>query len=192
MALEDIFAALEEQADKEIEEILQDARDQAEGITERAAEEAESIRTMKVDQADRATRLEASQSVNAAKLEGKKRTAAVKERAVGEAFDKALEMLSNVRGSNDYPAMFRVLVEEALQGMVGDVDVLVDPADADVARSTIASLGVDAEVKTDLTTVGGLVAATKGGRIKRRNTFEDRLDKVRQSARADVAEILFS
>jgi len=192
MALDDIFEALEQQADAEIEQIMQDARDQAEAIAEQASEDAENTRAARLEQAEKVTRSEASQSVNAAKLESKKKVAAVKEHAVDAAFDDALGMLSSVRGDAGYPAVFRALAQEALKGMSGDVEVHVDPADADLARATISELGVDAVVKPEISTTGGLVAAMQGGRITRRNTFEDRLDKVRHSAQADVAEILFS
>lgn len=192
MALDDIFAALEQQADAEIATILQDARDQADAIAEQASEDAQNIRTMRLEQAEKVTRSEASQSVNAAKLEGKKKVAAVKEVAVDAAFDDALGLLSGARGGSDYPTVFKALAQEAMKGMSGDIEILVDPADQALAESTLAALGVDAPLKPELSTRGGLVAAMQGGRIRRRNTFEDRLEKVKQSAQADVAEILFS
>lgn len=192
MALDDIFVALEEQADVEIETVLQDARDQAAAIAEQATDDAEAARSARLEQAEKVTRSEASQSVNAAKLEGKKKVAAVKEIAVDTVFDQALDLLSGARGSSDYPAVFQALAQEALKGMSGDVEVYVDPADEALARSTMAALGVDAPIKPEISTRGGLVVAMQGGRIRRRNTLEDRLEKVRQSAQADVAEILFS
>lgn len=192
MALEDIFQALEEQADVEIETVLQDARDQAAAIAEQAADDAESTRTMRVELAEKATRSEAVQSSNAAKLQAKKQVAAVKEKAVNAAFEEAMGLLSGIRSREDYPATFRALAEEALEGMSGDIDVLVDSTDAALAEETFKALAVEVNIKPEITTSGGLVVATQGGRIKRRNTFEDRLEKVRQSAQADVAEILLS
>ncbi len=44
----------------------------------------------------------------------------------------------------------------------------------------------------DLDTAGGLVVDTGGGKIIRRNTLEDRLDRVSQFLQADVARVLFS
>ncbi len=192
MALDDIFQALEEQADKEIVTILQDARDQAGVIAEQAADEAQTVREQRLAQAEKTVRSEASQSVNAAKLEGKKKVASVKEEAVNATFTKALSLLTDIRSRGDYPALFRALAQEALQGMSGEIDVLVDPVDAELAKSTFAELGVDATVKPEISTLGGLIVSTSGGRIQRRNTLEDRLEKVQQSAQSDVAEILFS
>lgn len=192
MALEDIFRALEEQAQQECDQILESARDQAKAIEEDAKDQGEAIRKSKVDEVERLTRRRASQTVNAARLESKKRVAAVKEAAVNAAFDNALDKLGSLRSASTYPAVFKALAEEALARLEGDLEVKVDPADKDLAVRTLADLGVKATVSTDISTRGGLVAATDGGRIMRRNTVEDRLDKVRLMAQADVAEILFS
>jgi vacuolar-type H+-ATPase subunit E/Vma4 len=74
----------------------------------------------------------------------------------------------------------------------GEMVVLVDPADEELARRVLADTGVDAEVRGELSTSGGVAVLTGNGRIMRRNTLEDRLDKVRHSIQSEVAEILFS
>lgn len=192
MALEDIFRALEEQAEKECEEILQDARDQAESIGAEASDQADTIRATRTEDASRITRQRASHTVNAAKLEAKKQVAAVKEEAVSDVFDRALKSLDDVRGSAGYPAVFRSLAEEAVAGLEGDLEVWVDPSDAALAEETFKAMSMGVKVRPELETRGGLVVTTDGGRIMRRNTLENRLEKVRLLAQADVAEILFS
>lgn len=192
MALEDIFRALEEQAEQECQEILADARDQAEGILEEAQDEAEEIRKRLVDETERSTRQKASQSVNSARLETKKKVASLKQEAVANAFEKALDKARSIRDSESYAKTFRALAEEAATDLEGDMKVLVDQADVELAKRTFDEMGVAAEVAAEIETVGGLVIVTGGGRIMRRNTFEDRLEKVQQHIQADVAEIMFS
>jgi len=192
MALEDIFRALEDQAQQECELILQVARDQAQAIAEDAADQAETIRANRVEEAERTTRHKASQSVNSARLESKKRVAAVKEAGVSVAFDDALKSMGSLRTTSGYPAIFKALVEEAVSGLEGEMEVWVDPADEALAKSTLADLGLTASVRPEIKTSGGVVMTISDGRIMRRNTIEDRLEKVRLMAQADVAEILFS
>lgn len=192
MALEDIFRALDEQADKECEDILATARAQAEAIEADAAEQAAGICAACVEHTGTAMQRKATKQVNAARLDGKKQIASVKEGAVGDAFDKAAESLASVRNQPSYPEVFKALISEAAGGLSGEMTVLVDPADEDLARRTVADLGLDAEVRAELSTSGGVAVLTGGGRIIRRNTFEDRLDKVRNSIQSEVAEILFS
>jgi len=192
MALDDIFKALDEQADEEAEQVLREAHDHADVIAADAEEEAEAIRLARVSEAERTTRLRAAQSVNAAKLSARKRAAAVKQEGVERSFTRATELLEGVRASARYPEVFRKLAEEALAGVEGDVEVLVDPSDVKLASETIAALGISATVKPELASDGGLVVVLEGGRIVRRNTFEDRLSKVRERAQAAVAEIVFA
>ena len=192
MALEDIFRALEEQAEQECQQILEDARDQSDVILEEAQEQAEEIRNKLVSEAEKETRLKASQSINSSRLENKKKTAAIKQAAVVGVFDRVLQKAQEIRGSNSYEATFKALLKEAMDGLEGDAQVLVDPADIDLARSALSEMDVFAEVKPDISTSGGVVVVTGGGRIMRRNTIEDRLDKIQQHIQADVAEILFS
>jgi len=192
MALEDIFRALEEQAEQECQQILEDASDQSDAILEEAQEQAEEIRSKLVTETEKATRLTASQSINSSRLENKKKVAAIKQDAVVGIFDKVLQKAKDLRGSNSYEATLKVLVEEAIEGLEGDVQVLVDPADADLASSILSKIGISAEVKPEISTSGGVVVVTGEGRIMRRNTIEDRLEKIEPHIQADVAEILFS
>ena len=192
MALEDIFRALDEQADKECEDILATARAQAEAIVADAEEQAAGICSACVEHTESAMQRKAAKQTNAARLDGKKKVASVKEAAVSDAFEKSAERLTSIRTHDTYPGIFKSLVSEALKGVSGDMVVLVDPADEALARQTLGELGVDAEVRTELTTSGGVAVLTGNGRIMRRNTLEDRLDKVHSSIQSDVAELLFS
>jgi len=191
MAIEDIFRALEEQADRDCREILDSAKATAKSVEADAKAEAESIKSAKVEAADAAVRTKAGQIVNAAKLENMKELAAGKDRGIEAVYAGALAALGDLRGKAAYPKLFRALAEEALAGLGTDVVVLTDPTDASLAESTLRELGIVAAVEPSISTAGGLVVLTGGGRIRRRNTFEDRLGKVRTTRQAEVAEILF-
>lgn len=192
MALDDIFRALDEQADEECEQILKEAEEHAVIIAADAEDQAETIRQAHVAETERITRSKASQSVNAAKLEARKRVAGVKQKAVQRAFERSEAMLDKVREDGRYDGVFRRLTEEALTGVEGHAVVQVDPADEARARAAVEALGADAEVRAELSTAGGLVVLVDNGRIIRRNTLEDRLSKVRELYQAKVAERLIS
>ncbi len=191
MALDDIFNALDEQADKEIEQLLSDAQDQAAAIAAEAEDQAAAIQQRVADATEKATRERASRSVNAARLESKRRLAAVKEESIRQVFQAAADKLATARSQSDYANVFGALAAEATGGLAGNLEVLVDSADAALAERTAADLGLDVTIKPEISTSGGLIVRTGGGRIMRRNTFEDRLDKADGLIQADVAEILF-
>jgi vacuolar-type H+-ATPase subunit E/Vma4 len=191
MALQDIIRALEEQADAEYREVLEDAKLQAKSITTEAKEEAGRIRQRKVDQAEAGVKTKAAQLENSARLQNRRDVAALKDRGIGEVFDGALKALDKVRDGKGYEALFAALAQEALAGVEGHADVEVDPRDAKLAESVLGGMGVDFTLKPELKTAGGVVVVAGDGRIFRRNTLEDRLEKVRKIAQSQTAEILF-
>jgi vacuolar-type H+-ATPase subunit E/Vma4 len=191
MALEDIFRALQEQADRDVEAVLEEAHAHAKVIHEQAEREAEEVRATRIAEAERAVIARSSQDMNSARLEARKHVAAVKERAIRDVFDDALAGLADVRGRSDYPAVFAALADEAMADVSGEFELLVDPSDVELARQYLAERGKTAEIRPDISTAGGIIIVTEGGTVLRRNTLEDRLDKLRGLAQADVAEIIF-
>ncbi len=191
MALQDIFRALDEQADAECREVLGNAKAQAKVIVTEAKDEADRIRQRKVDAAESIVGARASHIVNAARLENKRDLSALKERAIDAAFDEARVVLAGLREKSGYEDLFRKLAEEALAGITEPVSVQVDPRDGQVAKKVLDDVGVDYSLDPSIETAGGLVAVIGDGRIFRKNTFDDRLSKVRHVAQSHVAEIIF-
>jgi vacuolar-type H+-ATPase subunit E/Vma4 len=190
MAIEDIFIALEEQGEQESRDALDAAREQARGIKEDAEEQAKLIRAGKIEAAREHAVLKTARAVNSARLDGRRSVAGVKERAIVQAFDEALDKLASVRKTAEYPSLFRALAREAAEGVEGPVVMLVDPADAALAREVFAELGLAGEVDASGSTRGGLTLVAHGGTMLRRNTLEDRLAKFRISGQSDIAEVL--
>lgn len=192
MALEDIFRALEEQADRDVVAVLEEARAHAAVILEEAERDAKRTRDTRIAEAERIAVARSSQDLNVARLDARKAISHIKDRAVGEVFDAARKSLAGVRQRPDYDRLFLALAEEALRGLTGDFEVLVDPADEDRMRALLAEKGITAQVKPDLESAGGVVVAMNKGTVMRRNTLEDRLEKLSTLAQVDVAEIVFA
>ncbi|MDZ4170071.1 MAG: V-type ATP synthase subunit E [Coriobacteriia bacterium] len=192
MALEDIFKALEEQADRDIVAVTAEAREHAAAILDEAEREADTLKRSRVEEAERLSQARGRQTVNTARLEARKEVASVKDRAVVAAFADAREALADVRTRDDYDTLFRGLLREAVEGVGDGGAVLVDSADVERARGALDEFGIVAEVRGEMHCAGGVVVELEGGRVLRRNTLEDRLDKFAGVAQASVAEILFA
>jgi vacuolar-type H+-ATPase subunit E/Vma4 len=143
-----------------------------------------------VGEAESTARTTSMHKLNAARLQAKKEVAAVKGRAIDTVFSEAREKLQSIRSEGSYEKLFEQLLEEALAGVDTELVVHVDPRDDELARRLMATR--DGQVEADIETVGGVVVSTKDGRIERRNTLEDRLDKLRHLARGQIAEILLA
>ena len=192
MAIEDIFRALEEQADAEVGEILRIAQVQADAIMQEATDEAARITQSRVDAADDSVRAKSAKSVNAARLDTRRRMAAVRDEAVDRVFVEAAEKLAVMRKTKAYETVFAALLTEALVGIDTACEVRVAAEDAALAEKLVAGQAVPCTVSPTLETIGGVVVATAGDRVVRRNTFESRLDKVRNLAQANIAQVLTS
>jgi len=180
MAIDDILRALDDQAQADCEEIVGESREHANLIVEEAELQARQIHDTFVHQVERGARLAAKMTVST-----------VKGDAVAGVFADARTQLFSARDSG-YDALFAALAAEAFEGASGPVKVHTASADTALAEKASAAAGLSAEVVGDLESAGGLVVDTGGGKIIRRNTLEDRLDRASQFVQADVARVLFS
>ena len=192
MAIEDILRALDEQAQADSEAVLDEAREHAKLIIEEGEREAQQIHARFTRHAESISNAAAAKKINAARLESKMIVSSVKGDSVTAVFDAAAAKLSELRAGGGYDALFAALANEALAGLSGTVTLKVAPADAQLAARAAEAAGVSAEVDATLQSAGGLIVEADGGRVVRRNTLEDRLERTRQILQADVAKVLFS
>ncbi|MBN1193175.1 MAG: V-type ATP synthase subunit E [Coriobacteriia bacterium] len=192
MAIEDIFRALEEQADSEVNQILHTATVQADAVEHEARDEADRITQGRIQVAEDAVRVKAAKAVNAARLEVRRNLAEVRDKALDSVFAEAAEHLSKMRGTAEYERVFGELAKEALKGLDGMCEIQVASADEALAKKVVGGLGVEFTVSPTLDTIGGLVVSAHEGRVVRRNTFESRLLKVRSVAGSSITEVLTS
>jgi len=191
MAIEDILKTLDEQAQDDCDAVLGEANEHAALIIDDARRAADAVHEGYARQVERVARAEAARAVNAARLETKMLVSSAKGDGVGSVFDTARAQLKTLRDAK-YDALFAALAAEAFEGVEGDVVVRVAPEDADRATRAAAAAGLTAQVDATLVSAGGLIVEAYGGRVIRRNTLEDRLDRVSQYKQADVARVLFS
>lgn len=192
MAIEDILRALEDQAQADIDSVMTEADEHAKLIISEAEDEARRVHDHYTHQVEKVAEGKATKSVNAAKLESKMIVSASKGDGLQSVFDAARERLAATRDSGDYPGLFEALAREAFAGLEGDLVVHVVSDDAALATEVAAAAGVRATVVDDLQSAGGLIVEADGGRVIRRNTLEDRLDRARQLIESDVAKVLFA
>jgi V/A-type H+-transporting ATPase subunit E len=190
MAIEDIFKALDEQADAECSELLRAAEGQAGAILAEAQAEADRIQEQRLQAAQELVKQKTGKTLNAAKLDNKKQLAAVRESVVQQVFKEAATKLGTLRSTKEYESIFKALLEEALAGVDEDCTIQVDPADAGLAEKVAKSLKADCTIDASLQSSGGVVVTTAKGRVLRHNTLESRLAKSHEFTYARVSEIL--
>lgn len=192
MAVEDIFRALDKQADEDCAAMLAHARAQSEKIIEEAKEQAAAMRTEKLAQVEREVNLERNKRLNQARLDGKKRASAERERLIQEVFVTAEQKVSKVRERADYQPVLERLLSEALSGVdAADAVVHADPRDEAAVKKAMAALAPNAGLSLDMNTTGGVKVTMADGKVQRVNTIESRLAKARRVVKWNVAAALF-
>jgi vacuolar-type H+-ATPase subunit E/Vma4 len=191
MAIEDILRALDDQSQADCDAVLVEAKEHAKLILDDAQRSADAIHENFARQVERHAKASASKQVNAARLEAKMAVSSAKGDGVASVFEASRLKLSSLR-SADYDRLFDALAAEALVDLGGEITIHVAGADVERAERVAAANGVAAAVVGDLDTAGGIVVEAFGGRVIRRNTLEDRLERVSQVVQADVARVLFS
>lgn len=192
MAIEDILKALEDQAQADIDALMSEASEHANHILEEAQTEASRIRDHFTLQVEKTAEGKAAKQINASRLAAKMTVSSVRGQGLESVFSATRERLGTLRSQAGYAELFNKLAGEAVAGLDGALLIHVDPLDAGVAEAAAKALKLDAQVETDLSTAGGLIVEADGGRVVRRNTLEDRLDRARQLVEADVARVLFA
>ena len=191
MAIEDILQALDDQAQADCDAVIGEAQEHAKLIIDEAERQATAIHERFARQVEFVAKSGASKIVNAARLEAKTAVSSVKGSGVVEVFEAARGVLPTLREAG-YEELFSRLAAEAFEGLESPVHVRVNAMDTALASAAVAKSGLEADVVGDIDTIGGLIVEAHGARIIRRNTLEDRLDRVSQFIQADVARVLFS
>ena len=191
MALDDMLRAIEEEGDARCKQILDNAEVEAAEILKNAKEEAKRVREEYITRAEATMFGEKTRILSDAKLYVKKQVIQAKEKHIEDAFDSVASEFEAMRTRPEYASYFRRLLDETAANAEGNLVISVDRRDEKVARDAVAAAGLDCELRTDISTLGGLKAITADGRIVLTNTIDSRLERAKQFLKPEVATKLF-
>lgn len=190
MAVTEMLQALEAEATARFERIRRRAEEEAREVTAAAEERRRPLVEEAMDKARTTLVAERARRLARARFAVRKEVTLAKEALIDEVFRTVQARLPQARRLPSYPLTFRRLLEEARQGVKGSLTVLVHPDDASLATATLAELGVEAALRAELDTAGGLQVEVEGGRVVVDNTFEGRLSKAERFLRPEVNQRL--
>lgn len=191
MALDDMLRAIEEEGEARCKEILDNAEAEAAEILKNVKEEAKRVREEYIARAEATMYGEKTRILSDAKLYVKKQVIQAKEEHIEDAFDNVASEFEAMRKRPEYASYFRRLLDETAANAEGNLIISVDRRDEKVARDAVAAAGLDCELRTDISTLGGLKAITADGRIVLTNTIDSRLERAKQFLKPEVATKLF-
>ncbi|MFH1014274.1 MAG: V-type ATP synthase subunit E [Thermoplasmatota archaeon] len=170
-AVQDIIDEATKQSKQMIKQAQGEAKRQAETILQQGTSEKATIQRIKISQAQQ---------------EAKRQLMQAKEHIIEECFQKAVERLKNL-DDKSYSKMIESLIKKGSDQMSGSFIIYTSkPLDALVAKKQ------NIPVKGTLTTYGGIILHSEDGRIIVDNTFEGILQRKKDILRVQVGRLLFS
>lgn len=186
MAIEGVLSAIDRFAKAEIKQIEVDAQVKAEGVIADANAKAEREVERFVAESVATSERESVRQIHSAELASVRAQADVRRQAYEELFVLAKKRIEDVRGHSSYADLLASLIADATQGLGIDYVIHIDPRDSNL----VASFKPTGQVVADITTAGGVIVVSSSGRVTRDNTFEARLERVRDERVQDVWEVL--
>ena len=188
-------------AKERAEKVLSEAEKKAKSIVEEARREAEKEAEAIISKKKTEAKAYARRILSEARLKAKLKVLNAKEQLVSEIFDEALKKLKELAQSPTYKDVLESLIRDAAITIGGgDLEILL-PSDTNVVLD-LDRIAKEAEAetgnKTSLTisderikSVGGVIVRSKDKLLTVDNTFESRLERLRERLRVSVANILF-
>jgi V/A-type H+-transporting ATPase subunit E len=191
MAYEDLLKSVEESAHEKEQELRNREAVAVDEIRARAKKQAGAIRQVHIDEADKSVTAERNKLLYLTKAENKELLIKVRETAFERAFAESEARLSSLRSDPKYPSVFENLLKEAAGSLEGEAFVIrIDPRDETLCKKTLAALNLSCEIRSDITTSGGVVASLPDNSVVISNTVESRLQRAKELRRKEIHAIL--
>jgi vacuolar-type H+-ATPase subunit E/Vma4 len=192
MAYENLLKSVEESAQEKERELRVQAQHQADEIRSAAKKQAQEIQERTIQEAEHSAAIERNKQLYLAKGAVKEQALRSREKVFEAAFEAAGQQLARLRQDETYPAIFRRLAEETTSAM-GETPFIihVDKRDLSLCKKTLDTMKVSCEILADLECMGGLIASSPDGLATIANTFESRLERVREHKRLEIYKILY-
>jgi V/A-type H+-transporting ATPase subunit E len=191
MAYEDLLRSVEESAQEKELKLRKKAADAIDNIRQRSRMKAEAIGRTYIGEAKKSITTERNKLLFLTNIENKELLIRVKEQLFEKAFHEAEARLLGLRSDPKYPVIFEKLLREATSTITGEAfSIHVDPRDEELCKKTLATLGISADIQTDLTTTGGVVVSLPGDSVVISNTVEFRLRRAYERMKIEIHTIL--
>jgi V/A-type H+-transporting ATPase subunit E len=192
MAYENLLKSVEESAQEKEHELREKARSAVQLISEDAKNQAIVIQQSLLAEAKKAATIEKNKLIYLTKGENKEKLIKTKEAIFSRAFGDAEQHLSHVRKDLKYPDILKNLTREAVGALGGETFCIhIDKRDEKLIKKILSELNLSGEVIADLQCSGGLVVSTQNESVKISNTFESRLERVREQKKLEIYAVLY-
>ena len=185
MTIKNIIQKIEAETKTEVDNILQDARDEANSL--RAGSE-KAVRLGRLrEQGKKRITIMRNIHLSEARRTKRRTILGAKEELINDCFEQAKGQLKELKGT-DYQKVIKRLLDES-KALIGANGIVTITREEDRAFiTTIPNI----KVKSDLASgLGGFIIESSDGKIVVDNTFDAILDRQKEDVRTSVANILY-
>lgn len=188
--------AIVEQGQKEAEEVLSQAKDEAQRIIAKTQRQAEKEFQEKILAQRSEVYLEAKRLVDSAELEARKRIITFREQVIQEVLSTLELRLKNIRKQLEYPDLLLSAIKEGIDFLPGKEFVVeLSQKDLEFVKDKIEALGKELSLKIELeaspSVEGGSRIYTSDRRLLYDNTLLARLKRYDHEIRREIWRKIF-
>lgn len=194
--LEALSRAVLSEARNQAEQILAEAREKADAVRQRARQQAAAERKEILDHATQEAERVRGQTIAAAQLKARTLHLEQREKLLDSVFEAARKQLPSIKGWKDYDQIAVDLLHEALIHLgAGSARVRADQTTQKfLTDQVLADISEELQVQLQAGPVFdqgiGVIVETMDGHLQYDNTLETRLNRMRNSLRARVYQLL--
>jgi vacuolar-type H+-ATPase subunit E/Vma4 len=204
-SIDKICSRIREDGEKEIESIIEKAKQTAEDIEARANRTGEEAAGKILKEAGEKGEVARKRLLSSVNLEVKRARLRAREEVVSAIHDKVEGSIADVRKSGDYAGVLTGLTAEAIRALDGgsfivstnreDMELLekkVFPAVRELMKAEGRAVSKLEAKPLDKASAGGVQVGVPGGNVIYDNTFEARIYRLREDIRNIIFEEVFS
>jgi vacuolar-type H+-ATPase subunit E/Vma4 len=192
MPYEQLIKSVEMCADEKIADIKGQANRDAVEIVNEAKGKDEKIKKRHMEAAKRAVEMEGGKTFAQIKKDLRMQLIQRRDEVYQKAISEAQKKFSSARDAANYPKMFKKLLEEVVSELEGEpIELHIDRRDETLCKKILSDLHLNCGIVTDITTAGGLEAATNDGRFVVFNTIESRFARAKVLLKPEIFAILY-
>ena len=186
MTAEKIIERIKKDSEKEINQILKDAENQATNIINNAKKEAEQDSKRILSEGKQQGENIKKIMISRANQDAKREIMNAREKIIEECFSKAHHKLTTLN-ETDYKKMVKKLIENGCDKLEGKCNIVISRSrDRKIAES------MDLKVIGHVETSGGIIIKSSDGKVTLDHTFDGILIRKKDEIRRKVGRLLFS
>jgi vacuolar-type H+-ATPase subunit E/Vma4 len=196
MALEDILAALEPEAEQACRNILSRARAEVEEIHARARRKAAEIKAEQIAQAKAKLAVEEAKIIRRARVSARRKVLEAKKEVIEEIFSLVEKRLKAVQRESSYNKVITLLAQELIKqinsrDLGSEIVVINGPKNCQASVEKLLPSSENWQFKVDDSINDGIKARLDSGKIQALNTLTSRLRALESNLKPSFSHFLF-